>query len=228
MTIAMTVKSLGTELDGVAISRSTVRRCRQRQRTQIASEVKRSFQHDGPLVVHWDGKLIGQMTGESAKVERLPVIVTGENVEKLLNVPKLPSGKGQDVADAVLDALKSWGCTDSIIGMSFDTTASNTGTKSGACTLIEAALGRDLFSLACRHHMHEIVLGDVFKASFGASTAPTVSLFTRFRNEWDMIDKTIYRTSAADGDIPEHLATLRTEAVDFAKWSIFDTSALMG
>jgi len=38
--------------------------------------------------------------------------------------------------------------------------------------------------LACRHHMHEILLSDVFTVCFGPSSGPEV-IFKRFREKWD-------------------------------------------
>ena len=54
----------------------------------------------------------------------------------------------------------------------FDTTASNTGINTGACTSIEKALGRELVWVACRHHIMEVVLSSVFKAVMEDTTGP--------------------------------------------------------
>lgn len=47
------------------------------------------------LTCHWDGKLVPNTTNngnEEIVVDRVPVVVTGENVEKTLGVPKLANG----------------------------------------------------------------------------------------------------------------------------------------
>ena len=62
-------------------------------------------------------------------VERLPILVSGKGVEKLLRVPKLPAGTGEDQATAVVESLEEWGISEKVIGMGFDTTASNTGIR---------------------------------------------------------------------------------------------------
>ena len=49
-------------------------------------------QNTGILVVHWDGKLVKDPTGAHEKVERLPILVTSEKVEKLLSAPPLERG----------------------------------------------------------------------------------------------------------------------------------------
>jgi len=99
------------------------------------------------------------------KVDRLPVIVSGAGMLKLLVVPRLPSGTGAAMAKAVIDSLEEWGGKDWVVSMSFDTTSSNTGVKLGACTLIETALGRDLLHRACRYHILELVAEKAFTAS---------------------------------------------------------------
>jgi len=51
---------------------------------------------------------------------------------------------------------------DQIVGISFDTTAANTGRLNGPCTLLELKMQKKLLWLACRHHVLEVVCGDVF------------------------------------------------------------------
>lgn len=47
---------------------------------------------------------------------------------KTLGISKLEPGSGED------QLLDLWNLITDIIGMSFDTTSSNTGSKNGACT----------------------------------------------------------------------------------------------
>ena len=74
--------------------------------------------------------------------------------------------------------------------MCFDTTAANTGRFSGACILLEAILDRSLLWIACRHHMLEVVLSQVFKSIFGDSVGPNVELFQQLKNQWQSVDFT--------------------------------------
>ena len=83
------------------------------------------------LVIDWDGQLAEGMAGEGI-AERLPILVSGDGIQKLLMVPKLAAGTGVLTGQAVYDAAKEWDLVDNIIGMCFDTTASNTGLKEGA------------------------------------------------------------------------------------------------
>ena len=180
--------SLGHDVQEFSINRSTIRRRRIETRQRIAELIKESFDPTIPLTVHWDGKLLPALTGTD-KVDRLPIIVSGGGLSKLLGVPKLPSGTGQAMAKAVMDCLEDWGVKDRVQAMSFDTTSSNTGCKSGACTLLEQMIGRDLLHLACRHHMLEIVIEKVFVACDIPSTGPDILLFKRFQQQWKFIDR---------------------------------------
>lgn len=76
------------------------------------------------------------LTGDGI-VDRLPMIVSGSGTEQLLSVPKLPSGTGKAMADAMMEVVLAWDVKDRIRALSFDTTSSNTGRKSGACVLVE-------------------------------------------------------------------------------------------
>lgn len=73
----------------------------------------------------------------SGKVDRTAILVTGQNIEKLLAVPKSDHSTGEAQASAVFDSLKEWNLVENITAMCFDTTASNTGIRSGACVLLE-------------------------------------------------------------------------------------------
>jgi hypothetical protein len=153
---------LGQNIDELALNRDSIRRHRVEHRAQRSVNIKTEFQGNTPLVVHWDGKLIPDLTGKE-KVDRLPVLVSGKGLSQLLTVAKLPSGTGEAQAAAVFGAIEDWGIADSIRAMCFDTTSSNTGWIAGACVLLEKKLEKELLLLACRHHIMELIIGAVFK-----------------------------------------------------------------
>jgi len=126
-------------------------------------------------------------------VDRLPILVSGFDTEQLLGMPKLPNGTGEAISHAVITMLQEWKIQDQLKAMSFDTTAANTGRKSGACGAIETRLDKNLLYLACRHHIHETVVGDVFKHCFGASSGPEIGLFRWFHDYWQRIDNVSFR-----------------------------------
>ena len=96
--------------------------------------------------------------------------MSGIDYEQLLDIPSIGSASGENMANAVSTALYNWGITERVRAMSFDTTASNTGRLRGAAPLLEDLLGRPLLNLACRHHIHEVLLSDVFACLFGKNT----------------------------------------------------------
>lgn len=126
------------------------------------------------LTVHWDGKLMKNSTAQGPEdnerlVDRLPVVVTGKEVEKTLGVPKLTSSTGMDQMEAVWNLIDEYGLADFVVAFSFDTTSSNSGSKKGACVLLDNNFSRHKFNLACRHHIYEIFLGAAFTSVVGSS-----------------------------------------------------------
>ncbi|KAG0727210.1 hypothetical protein GWK47_035121 [Chionoecetes opilio] len=107
-------------------------------------------------------------------VDRLPIIISGIGGAQLLAVAKLGSGTGESMAAAVVSALETWGVADQVVGMSFDTTASNTGPQKRACVLIEQKMGKDLLHFACRHHILELVVHAVFVRVLGVPHRPSI------------------------------------------------------
>jgi hypothetical protein len=166
---------------------------------EVTVQIKTEFthKHTGPVIIHWDGKLLPDFT-ENCKVDRLPVLVSGFGVQQLLAVPKLPRGTGNFTADAVYETVMEWGLQEKVCGMAFDTTSVNTGFKNGACTILERKVGRRLLSFACRHHMYEIVLQKIFSLALGETCGPDMEIFNRFKLQWKFIDHGFFRTAAAD------------------------------
>ncbi|GBP27014.1 hypothetical protein EVAR_11247_1 [Eumeta japonica] len=74
---------------------------------KIAESLKKEFKSETPLTVHWDGKLIEDITGHET-VDRLPILVSGNGVDQLLSVPKLNRGTGEACARAVYETIESW------------------------------------------------------------------------------------------------------------------------
>ena len=93
-------------------------------------------------------------------------------------IAKVHFGTGAAQASAKFELLKVWEVSSEVIGMSFDTTASNTGSTNGACTLLEHKLQWNLLHFASRHHVYELIIGGVFTALFGPSRSPDIALWT--------------------------------------------------
>jgi hypothetical protein len=222
MVVTATAQSLGHDVNELALSRSSIRRLRQKHRANKAQDLKAELRVDVPLTVHWDGKLIPDLTGKQL-VDRLPIIVSGVGVSQLLTVDKLTSGTGQAQADAVINALKEWGIEDSVRALSFDTTSSNTGRLGGACVLIEQGLGTNLLFLACRHHIFEIMIGAVFMTCMGPSSGPDVLLFKRFQGNWKGLNLEDFEDASTDEFVYEAISDMKDDALDFIQKRLAET-----
>lgn len=97
-----------------------------RCRMEAAQNIKTSFCASLPLTIHWDGKLLPDITGHE-RVDRLPVIVSAGGKSQLLGVPSLSSGSGKNQAAAIYHLICEWNLVSKISAMCFDTTAVNTG-----------------------------------------------------------------------------------------------------
>ena len=123
-----------------------------------------------------------------SNVHRVALVITGNNIEVLIGVPQIPNSTGIVQAEACCSAIREYGLEDQLKGLVFDTTASNTGLLQGACIKIQQMLGKELLWMACRHHVLEVILSDVFKYEYGPSTGPNISLFSRFKEQWHSLD----------------------------------------
>ena len=147
-----------------------------KHRQDVASKLRAEFRPEVPLTIHWDGKILEDIAGRET-VDRLPILVSGEGVEQLLNVPKLDAGTGLATASAVYEAAESWSISSRIKCMCFDTTAANTGLRKGACILLEQKMEKDMLWLACRHHILEIMLEAVVTSVLPPSSGPEIVIF---------------------------------------------------
>ena len=214
MVVTETARTLGHSIEGLALNRSTIRRQRMTHREAKASAIMDDFKLTTPLIVHWDGKIMEDLKVKE-KVDRLPVLVSSMGTSKLLGAPKIGAGTGQAQAQAVVSLLKKWNLEDTVRGLCFDTTASNTGRSNGACMLIEQALGLDLLYFACRHHVHELVLAAAFKAALGGTSGPDVLLFKRFQTQWVFIDREKWEDGLSHKETAGILAGRLDELAEF-------------
>lgn len=212
--IAACATSLGQSPSALAINKESIRRGRHKHRERAAKEILSSFDPNCPLTVHWDGKMLPALMSKE-QVNRLAVLVSGDGVMKLLGVPTLSNGTGQAEATAVFNLIQEWNLADRIKFMCFDTTASNTGVNIGACVLLEKQMGRNLISLACRHHIMELIVAKVFNSLMGPTTGPNIKLFQRFRENWPSIDRSCYESGLIVESIASVLNPVRDDLIQF-------------
>ena len=125
------------------------------------------------------------LTDQNTSEERLTVAVGNNHDMKLLGAPSYQPGterKSGDInSELTMNLLQTWYCTNCILNMVFDTTASNTGHVTAACVKIQESLDRALLWSGCRHHVGEVILTHVFNdLQIEVSMSPEVTLFTRF------------------------------------------------
>ena len=209
--LAAAVESLGRNPQEIALNKESIRRARRCHRESIAKEIRASFAPNVPLTVHWDGKMNQALTTKEV-VERLAVLVSGEGNMKLLGVPQLPDGTGEAQAAAVYKLIEEWNLTERVQAMCFDTTASNSGLRGGACVLLQQKLNKDLLSLTCRHHILELIVAKVFVTLIEPSTpGPDIKLFQRFSCAWSTIDRTEYDSISKAESVALELEPLKRD-----------------
>ena len=68
-----------------------------------------------------------------------------------------------------------------------DTTASNSGYKSGAHFRLEKRVHHAILQLECRKHVHELHVSHANKAVFGPTKGPQKSHYKRFKETWSTL-----------------------------------------
>src|SRR5678815_416492 len=77
------------------IGPSAIHRARKDNRAALAAMIRESF-NPKALTIHWDGKIMTDVTGtERGCVNRLPIMVSGKDVTKLLAIPNSNTGQLQ-------------------------------------------------------------------------------------------------------------------------------------
>ncbi|XP_074096336.1 uncharacterized protein LOC141525675 [Cotesia typhae] len=85
--IAPVLPSVGVNVEDTTLSYRTIQRTRMLLRKDIAIGLKDNFKAHDKYVVHWDGKILNDIS-ESKFVDHLPIILTAFGTEQLLGVPK--------------------------------------------------------------------------------------------------------------------------------------------
>src|SRR6218665_322089 len=205
---------LKQDVEELIISPCAIRRARMKHRKLFSLEVKATFDPAVPLILHWDGKIMDDLTGRG-KVDRLPILVSGQDVVKLLSVPKLQDGRSATLAQAITRSIDDWGLKDRIKGLCFDTTSSNTGRKGGVCIRLETEIGQQLLNLACRHHISEIVLEKVFGV-YDVAKSPNMELFGHFKDFWPRINPDSFCPAIEDENLAIIIAPWKDDVITFA------------
>ena len=180
----------GVPLDDVTLSVTSAWIAGKDMRKSVADDIRAKFVAPKHSTLHWDGKLVPDINKQNK--ERLGVLVSGMpdfEESKLLGVPVITNSTGEEQANATFGLAREWELIDQVRALVFDTTASNSGWRIGACVKLEALLQKKLFMLACRHRVFERILCAVHKELFGPTSGPDNSDFTEFRDSlWRYIN----------------------------------------
>ncbi|XP_057335392.1 uncharacterized protein LOC130674123 isoform X3 [Microplitis mediator] len=94
------------------------------------------------------------------------------------------------------------------------------GIHNGICEAIEKRLGKDLIWLPCRHHIFEIILKSAFEVYWPVTSGPNVPMLGRFKNAWDQIDKTNYKSGIEDNIVDDFVSHQKHEISSFITQSL--------
>ncbi len=190
---AQLVKMGGGSLKDCSVSITSSHRKRKKMIDNATEQIKKDFSFHKPrfLTLHWDGKVI-KYEHKREHEERLAIVISYPSDDpnelhhhQFLGAPVLPDSTGISMRNALVQMLDIWDIhNDQIIALSWDTTASNTGHKTGSSTLFEQHLQRSVMWLACRHHIGELHVKHADIKVRGAWNGPSDKLFENFREEF--------------------------------------------
>ena len=221
------IEESGGDNNKIAVSYATADRSRHEIGEKIATGVRMEWKCPEFTSVHWDSKLIHTLTDNNVNEERLTVAIGDVHQIKLLGVPAYQVGSGRRAGEVIstktMELLQLWNCQHSVVAMVFDTTASNTGHVTAACVSLQQALGRPLLWAACRHHVGEVILTQIFAdLKIEASKSPEVSLFSRFKKHYGGVSSlnkeklTLFNARSYSDETEALLQEWRIEAIQLA------------
>ena len=188
----------GGNVADFSLSNKTVRRAGTDSVKEAAAKIKENFkkvlvedlEEKESVIIYFDGKALPQFHDQIKCVKkRISVIADSPHLatEQVLGVPITLSKSGKDQMEVVTKVLKEWGIEPYIMGLAFDTTSDNTGKNKGAAVLIEKALGRALWWVACPYHFYEVHVKKVARFYFGETSCPEETIYKEFKEDWNKI-----------------------------------------
>jgi hypothetical protein len=135
------IQESGGDINKVSTSYATADKARRKIASKVTEYAKENWKAPPFASLHWDSKMMQNLTNQNVSEERLTVIVGNAEELKLLGVPKYQTGtdksSGKIISKLTTDLLKDWNCVESIVNLTFDTTASNTGHIGAGCIMIQ-------------------------------------------------------------------------------------------
>ncbi len=182
------IKLGGASLKPFVISKSSSDRHRKKEVESLAMKIKKDFIADIPehVILHWDSKVIQYVDHHTD--DRLAVVVSSPSdgtKPMFIASPLIPDSTGLSQKQALVNVVLDWNIPkENIVGLCWDTTASNTGAYKGSATLFERYTGHACFWIGCRYHIGERHIHHADKMQRGAKEGPTDPLFIKFRKLW--------------------------------------------
>ncbi|GBP37604.1 hypothetical protein EVAR_34641_1 [Eumeta japonica] len=177
-------------------------------------------QPNTPLTVHWDGKLIEDITGHKT-VDRLPILVSGQGVDQLWLSQNSVMELGRRVLQLFMTLLflGTWATKSNVLLRHH---CGQYRFKSRCLHFIRTEDRKDALWLACRHHIMEIVLEAVVVQALGPSSGPEILIFKRFRSAWPSIDQRKFSIVSSDPDALRYVQNIADSTISFAKKQLND------
>ena len=188
----------GGDIAEFSLSKTTVRNAGIATVREDAEKVKEDFKKvlvedlggKECIIIYFDGKALAQFHDKIKSVKkRISVVAASPDLpsEQVLGVPFTPSNSGKDQKVVVMEQLVKWELEPFILGLAFDTTSDNTGKNKGAVVLIEKALGRAVWWVACPHHFYELHVKKAARFYFGETACPEETTYKRLKDGWNKI-----------------------------------------
>ena len=139
--VSTILKAGGADLNQTSFSVSTIQRQRKTAVSSNASKIREKIkgfkgecENGSFLVLHWDGKVIQLMNGDTE--DRLAIAISAPNhiPGQFIASPAIPDGTGETMGNCVFNKVAEFGLLDDVQAVVFDTTASNTGRWRGSVT----------------------------------------------------------------------------------------------
>ena len=124
----------GGQIDQCSLSASTSLRQKTSTIAESESNIKSEFASSMPsnIVLHWNGKVI-KYENRRESDEWLAIVLSSPQLDchtQFLAAPRIPDGAGASMKDSLMTTLNVWDIpANNIIGMCWDTSASNTGRR---------------------------------------------------------------------------------------------------
>jgi hypothetical protein len=196
MIIGAVIRACEQPLDKFTLSIGTAHRYLVATAGKIGSEALEKFakeikENDIPVLVHFDGKLMGQdFEGKHEVKNWLVTTLTSPftHHDQLVNAAPMDESGGYEDAATVHMSIAGVDLLRQTIGGVADNCMENFGPEGGALQHLQRMLEKPILEIPCGHHLEELPAKEVMKVVSGReSTAPTDPLFVTWRGEWNQV-----------------------------------------